>query len=251
MFGTKNMRLIDFGKDVRQFVLATDSSLVKGAVERRMSVIQECLESGELLTKQWTRSTTSESETNSVSAEVFRKHMKMLKCANSKDVISQWWHHGSDRATKQLCRIDGIEGKVGQSGSRARCFACDAGSTTAEGPTYRPKRISCHPFHAQRGARRVGILDEESSGRFARGNRVWGGRRSVGICFQVGTVRMMEMEGKMVHKSRSKKKKRGSVRIARDEGCGGFAHWTHGDPDRQGTGASSRMQRRHVSLSRL
>ena len=86
--------MIDFGRNVGQCALCTSSSSVKSD-EQHVLWLQERVDSGEIRTEEWKRKcNTADHGTKVVSAEVLRKHLKVLKRGDVKDVISwcyaQW-----------------------------------------------------------------------------------------------------------------------------------------------------------------
>ena len=98
--------MIDFGRHVGQCVLCTSSSFVKSD-EHHVLWLQERVDSGEIRTEEWKRKcNTADNETKVVSAEVLRKHLKVLKRGDAKDVIS-WcyaqWCDGLSNARDRGC----------------------------------------------------------------------------------------------------------------------------------------------------
>ena len=86
--------MIDFGRDVEQCVLCASSSSVKSD-EQHVLWLQERVDSGETRTEEWKgKCNTADNGTKVVSAEVLRKHLKVLKRGDAKDVViwcyAQW-----------------------------------------------------------------------------------------------------------------------------------------------------------------
>ena len=85
----KRMMMIDFGKDVAQCVVGTDSSSIKSAVERHMLWLQERVDSGGICVENWRgECDIADSATKAASVEVLRTHLKTLKRSGAGDVIS-------------------------------------------------------------------------------------------------------------------------------------------------------------------
>ena len=108
LLGAKSM-MIDFGEDVVQSVLGTDSSSVKSIMERRgagrirhlhcpMLCLQECVDSGEIrIEKRKGEQNTADIGTKAVSAPVLMKHLKTLKME---------WLDGRHHSALELQRLE-------------------------------------------------------------------------------------------------------------------------------------------------
>ena len=84
----KNM-MIDFGKDVGQCVVGTDSSSIKSAVERHMLWLQERVYSGGICAKNWRGEyNIADRATKAASVEVLRTHLETVKWSGAADVTS-------------------------------------------------------------------------------------------------------------------------------------------------------------------
>ena len=85
----KRMMMFDFGKDVAQCVVVTDSSLIKSAVERRALWLQERVDPGCICVENWRGEyNIVDRATNAVSVAVLRRHLETLKRSGARDVIS-------------------------------------------------------------------------------------------------------------------------------------------------------------------
>ena len=86
----KRMMMIDFGKDVAQCVVATDSSSIKSAVERRALWLRERVHFGSICVENWRGEyNIAERATKVASVEILRTHLKTLKWSGVGDVISK------------------------------------------------------------------------------------------------------------------------------------------------------------------
>ena len=110
--------MIDFGRDVGQCVQCTSSSSVKSD-EQHVLWLQERVDPGEIRKKR--KYNTANNGTNVLNAEVFRKHLKVLKRGDAKDVVcwcyAQWCDGLSNAARSWMCVASSCEVRGGRTAS--------------------------------------------------------------------------------------------------------------------------------------